>query len=187
MKINLRKASALQAEINNVISKTIPQKTVELNQYEEIQEQINASENAFDKSLQLCNGLLTSLFEIRKKVSASNHENGVDNILCDIAQISRQLSLYESVTNNPMVRDSDKVLEGKIERIRKSESTDFYQQDSIQTGILTPDKKEGMKVVVNSLKKQKKSLEDKLLELNVSSYIELSKETVDLLQSESLI
>jgi hypothetical protein len=53
--------------------------------------------------------------------------------------------------------------------------------------VLTADQIEGYKAEIRALKKQKQGINDKVLELNVRTEIELDADTVALLQAEQLV
>ena len=59
--------------------------------------------------------------------------------------------------------------------------------DTVDTGVFTVDQIEGYKADMRSLKKEKQSINDRVLELNVRTEIELDADTVALLQAEQLV
>ena len=81
------------------------------------------------------------------------------------------------------------VLVGKLDKIRndKSERRAYGYNDSVATGVLTTDQIEGIKGDMRSLKKQKQSINDRVLELNVRTEIELDADTLEVLTKEQLV
>ena len=188
MKITLRKANALQNTIQDHI-KTIEVKTsVSLNEF-----QIPAVELSVARSTLIANDiqrakLTKALYKIRAQVGRANVDAGVSDLLTEAAYIDKRLGHLKGLTESKVV-ESDIVLEGKLEKIRTQEAkTRIYGYgDTVDTGVLTAEQIEGYKADMRDLKKEKQRINDKVLELNVRTEIELDVDTVTLLQAEQLV
>ena len=69
----------------------------------------------------------------------------------------------------------------------KSERRMYGYSDTVSTGVLTADQIESIKGDIRELKKQKQSINDKVLELNVRTEIELDDGVVEILTKEQLV
>lgn len=185
MKINLRKASALQLEIKSLISKNNPDPRIEINEYEDFQDQISKAVETYEKKFSKCSDLTVVLYEIRKKVSVANHVSGINDVLADIAMLSQQIHLQDALATYGE-REPDNVISGRIEKIKASEN-DYYRQETVSATVFSKEKFEQLTDITSHMKRERKELQDKLLELNVSNTIVLSETAVSVLKSEYLI
>lgn len=188
MKITLRKANALQNAIQDHI-KTLEIKTsVSLNEFQNIE-----GELAVARGLVITNDLkraqLTrALYGIRARVGRANVESGVSDLLADAAYVDKRLGHLKGLTESKSV-EAMSVLEGKVEKLRSVEAKSrvYGYNDTVDTGVLSLDQIEAYKADVRALKKQKQSINDQVLELNVRTEIDLDADTVALLQAEQLV
>jgi hypothetical protein len=81
------------------------------------------------------------------------------------------------------------VLEGRLNRLREStsEARLYRSSNGVETGVFTADEIAGAKTALAELKKRKQALQDQLLELNVSTTVNLSEKSVIVLQQEGLV
>lgn len=188
MKITLRKANALQNTIQDHI-KTVDVKTsVSLNEF-----QIPAVELSVARNQLVANDvkrakLTKALYRIRASVGRANTEAGVADLLAEAAYVDKRLGHLKGLTESKVV-EAEVVLEGKLEKLRTQEKSSriYGYNDTVDTGVLTAEQIEGYKADMRDLKKEKQSINDKVLELNVRTEIELDAETVALLQVEQLV
>lgn len=188
MKITLRKANALQNTIQDHIKTLEIKTTVSLNEFQNIEGELAVARGAVVTNDLKRAQLTKALYGIRAKVGRANVESGVSDLLATAAYVDKRLGhlkgLTESAAVEPMV-----VLEGKVEKLRATESKNriYGYGDTVTTGVFTPDQIETYKADMRSLKKEKQSINDKVLELNVRTEIELDSDTVALLQAEQLV
>jgi len=109
-------------------------------------------------------------------------------LLTDAAFIDKRLGHLKGLTEGKVVEDTA-VIAGKLEKLRTTDNKNrvYGYNDTVDTGVLTPEQVEGYKAEMRSLKKEKQSINDKVLELNVRTEIELDADTVSLLQAEQLV
>jgi uncharacterized protein YdcH (DUF465 family) len=188
MKLSLRKVNALQNAIQEHIKTIDVTMSVSLNEF-----QSPAVELATARSTLIANdakrALLTKvLYGIRAQVGRANVESGVSDLLADAAYIDKRLGHLKGLTESKVV-ESDVVIEGKLEKIRTAEKSSrmYGYSDTVDTGVLTAEQIEGYTAEMRNLKKQKQSINDKVLELNVRTEIELSADTISVLTAESLV
>ena len=63
----------------------------------------------------------------------------------------------------------------------------FGYNDTVTVNLLTADQIDGYKSDLRNLKKDKQSINDKVLELNIRTEIELVEDVVKILQAEQLV
>lgn len=188
MKITLRKANALQNAIQDHI-KTLDVKTsISLNEFQNIEGELALARGAaFENDLRRAR-LTKVLYDIRARVGRANVESGVSDLLTGAAYIDKRLGHLKGLTESK-VSEPNAVLAGKVEKLRNTDAKNrmYGYNDTVDTGVFTPDQIEGYKADMRSLKKEKQSINDKVLELNVRTEIELDADTVEVLTKEQLV
>ena len=187
MKITLRKANALQNSIQEHI-KTIEVKTqISLNEFQDAAGEVACAREGVVANDVKRAKLTKALYRIRASVGRANTEAGVADLLAEAAYIDKRLGHLKGLSDSTAV-ETDAVLEGKLRKLADTESRSrLYGNDTVNTGVLTADQIEGYKKDMRDLKKEKQAINDKVLELNVRTEIELDAETVSLLQAEQLV
>jgi hypothetical protein len=178
MQITLRKANAVQNSINEMIKGLKFETSVQLNEFEVFGAQIEAVRNEFFTHSATRGKLACALYTIRKAVARANAGAGINDMLADVAMLEKEIQ-HNNTYATKAARLSDAVIEGKLEKIRntKEEVRMYGRGDTIDTGIFTKEEVDGFKSTVADLKRQKQTLQDTLLELNVQTVIELDEET----------
>ena len=188
MKITLRKANALQNSIQDHL-KTIDTKvSVSLNEFQDPTGVVSVARGELVANDMRRGSLTRALYRIRAQVGRANVEAGVSDLLADAAYIDKRLAHLKGLAESEAT-EATAVLVGKLDKIRndKSERRAYGYNDSVATGVLTTDQIEGIKGDMRSLKKQKQSINDKVLELNVRTEIELDADTLEVLTKEQLV
>ena len=190
MKINLRKANALQLSIQEAIKSIKFDTEVKVNEFQVAEDEIARMRNDFAAKQERHRGLLNSLYDIRKAVSQSNAVQGVDVKLADVALMDKKIQ-YLAELAGKSVRDSVEVVAGKMEKLRnRKEDTRslYYGHDAtVDTSIFTQEDIAGFRTAVSMGKKAKQKLQDELLEINVRTEIDLSADVVTVLTTEGLL
>jgi hypothetical protein len=182
MKISLRKANAIQAEINEAIKELDLSTSVTLNEFEEVKEQIQSVRDRFWADAGKRDKLLKALYEIRAKVAQKNAEVGINDHLANVAYLDKQIS------HNKMLADkgeqtSMRVLNGQVKKLAEVKDDGYgYSRRDVVTSIFTQEEIENFRRNMAELKREKQRVQDLLLELNVQTEIELSEETVQILK-----
>jgi hypothetical protein len=98
----------------------------------------------------------------------------------------RIAQVQEMLTIGP--RDIDTVNK-KLEKIRSQDNNSrmYGREDSVMTSVLTHDQLAQIKGELLKLKKQKQSINDTILELNIKTEIPLGDNTIATLSAEDLI
>ena len=190
MKINLRKANALQLAIQDAIKSIKFDTEVKINEFQVAEDVIANCRQDFAIKQERHRNLLNSLYDIRKAVSQANSARGVDIKLADVALMDKKIQ-YIAELAGKSTRDSVEVVAGKMEKIRNRKDDTrsiYYGQDAtVDTSIFTPEDIAGFRTAVSMGKKAKQKLQDELLEINVRSEIDLSADVVTVLTAEGLL
>ena len=188
MKITLRKANALQNSIQEHL-KTIDTKvSVSLNEFQDPEGVVAVARGELISNDMRRAALTKALYRIRAQVGRANVEAGVSDLLADAAYIDKRLGHLKGLAESDAT-EATAVIAGKLEKIRgdKSDRRLYGYTDTVNTGVLTADQINGVKGDIRELKKQKQSINDKVLELNVRTEIELDADTLEVLTKEQLV
>jgi hypothetical protein len=190
MNISLRKASALQNSINEVVKSINLTTEVAINEFQNSETTVADTVIKFKSDLVRRDSLVSALYEIRKAVSVANNTIGVNMRLADIAHLEKQIQSY-AVLAGKEVRDSWEVINGKLDKIRsrkeESRASLYGHSDTVSTSVLDAADVKSFRDLVSEAKKAKQKLQDEVLELNVRSDITLSDRTAQTLTGERLL
>lgn len=186
MEITLRKANALQLAINEAVKALKVESTVTINEFQDGEAEIRNARGALGDALIRRTALVDVLYQIRKDVSAANASANINDILADVAALDKDIAFYNSLSANE-VRIQASVLEGKLARLRDTSGEHRYYNSDVNTSVLTSNDVNEFRGKVALFKKEKQRLQDKLLELNVSTKITLSTKAVAVLEKEGLL
>jgi hypothetical protein len=187
MKISLRKANAIQAAIIEAVNSLELATDVAINEFERPTEKIEEAVNKFSTNLVTRSKLMGVQYEIRRAVARANAEAGINDLLADVAMLEKDISLYTRLAKVRPALEND-VIVGKLGKIKGRSEDQFYGRDDVvQTSIFNESAIDAFKSNLASLKKQKVSLQDSLLELNVQTEIEVSDDSEKLLARAGII
>jgi hypothetical protein len=189
MKLTLRKANAVQNEINVVLRNLTFDTTVRVNEFEGPETKLEEQRTEFNINTRQRTELMDALYEIRVAVSAANAANEVNDKLAVVARLEKDITFYTDLAKSEPVKDAE-VIKGKLRQIETASSESRYgygSRDSVDTGILTKGQIKSFKKKTADLRKAKRNLQDELLEVNVKVTIDISDQSVDTLKAESLV
>jgi len=192
MKITLRKAHALQKELLNEMKKLDFDTEIEINEFEQPEKKILDANDVFTDQMAKRKDLLDTLYVIRKAVAKANHEKDVDFILADVARLDNDIGFYNRVTSLSEPRVNGDVLKGKLEKIAKREddgSSRIYGRspDIVTTHIFNQEELKNFELQLAEVKKEKQKLQDRLLEINFQTEVELADEQEAVLRAANLV
>jgi hypothetical protein len=187
MKISLRKANALQAAITEALAGLDFSNEIAINEFERPSEKLSNAKAQFLTNLVTRTDLINAVYDIRKKVADANARSEINNLLANIAGIEKEISFYSKLAKAPAVLNID-VIVGKLGKIKSRDEDQYYGRDDVvRTGIFTVADIDDFKAKLAIHKKLKVGLQDSLLELNVSTEINLSESTVEILKTVGII
>ena len=187
MKINLRKASALQNSIQETIRGVTVSLEVKINEFQTPETVLDQKANEVMIADSRRNDLLVALYSIRAQVNIANAQSGVSDRLARAAYTDKRIEQLASADN----RDDLEVIKGKLEKIKTrpadSRASLYGHNDDVTTGVLPREALDQIKAVLRDMKKQKQRINDEILELNVRTEVELSTEVIAILERENLV
>jgi hypothetical protein len=190
MNLTLRKANALQNNINDTLKSIKIDLNVELNEFQNVEEAITKANQTLIENDGRRQRLTMALYNIRALVGTANTANGIDTALAKAAFIDKRIGQLEQLANTDEITDLD-VIKGKLDKIKndkgESRSRIYGYHDTVTTSVLSKEQIAQAKAEVLNLKKQKQKLNDEILELNIKTEIPLSEDIVGTLQAEGLI
>ena len=187
MKLTLRKANAVQANINEALKSLQLETQVTLNEFEEVVSQIGAVRERFFTNNKARKELVFALYEIRSKVAQANAEAGINDMLTNVAYLEKEIS-----HNNSMAAKGEqtslKVLNGQVLKNVGSKDDPYgYSRRDAVTSIFTKEEIAEFRKVASDSKRTKQRLQDELLALNIKTEIVLSENTALLLTKETIL
>ena len=186
MKINLRKASQLERDVQTLISDLQDQLEgrIELDEFSKPLDEIERALFTFNKLMTEITQLRDVVFHIRKAVATTNARVGITDLLAEKAKLEQNIKMLSRYTKNyPVLGDMQK-LHRRVEAMMKSE--DSYK-DTIMTSIVSEAMKFQLKEDVKNFKRDLRRIDADLLECNIKNDIELESTMVTLLQEEGLL
>lgn len=188
MKINLRRAAAVQNAINEALRGITLNTQVELDEFQDAEAKIQAEHQRLEQNLQRRHELNLVLYEIRGAVGEANHAAGVDRQLTEIARLDQHLRDLVNLAQ-AAERVSPEVVQGRLDRMRRdtTERSRIYGDPKVETSVLTAEDLAGYRHGVQNLRKQRQAAQDEILNLNVRTEITLSDHAVKVLRAEELI
>jgi hypothetical protein len=184
--INLRKANAVQGEIRKAISSSGVSDTATITEYsKDIAGSLEKAMADYATDVTRKVALNTALFNIRKSVSQAN-AHAISDILADVELIDAKIKVYSEVANKQVAKTLDEI-NARIEKMKvaPTDATGRHaiygdRYSNVETSVVEQSTIDGAKQIVKQLKREKQTLQDKLLTLNVNTLIniELTDEMV---------
>ena len=192
--INLRKANALQSEIRKAISSSGVSDTVSVNEYtKDVAGGLEKAMADYANDVTRKVALNTALFNIRKSVAQANANNGISDILADVELIDAKMAVYSNVATKAVAKSLDEI-NSRIEKIKAAPADatgrsaiygDHYNK--VDTSVVEQSTIDGAKQIVKQLKREKQTLQDKLLTLNVNTVINIDLNDEMVLKLEGIL
>ena len=189
MKINLRKASALQSQLRTAISERAPQITggFEMPLWKVNDEQVAIERNRQITLLSDVERLESILVAIREKTGVENIKNGVSALLAEQASLQAQVSRLTRLSKSEPVMSSGD-LASRAEAIAEQNNKSAYRTvDSLSVGVFSIKDIEKFKTMLVRLRRHQVEISDKLIAANISSEISISDQDWTWLEDQGII
>ncbi len=189
MKINLRKAHAIQTQIREEMNRLDFSTEISLNEYEWAEDQVKTAKSNLDGHLKTWDKLTGVMLDIRKKVARANADEGISDLLADAAMIDKQIQLYTQFAN-ARPQDKTTVLNGRLKKRQESTEASHYGGFggvSISTGVLTDNDIDKYRLELANLKRTKQEVQEMILAANIDTEIELDEDEEKLLARLGMI
>lgn len=189
IKITLRKANAIQQNINDLLKSVQVKPVVELSEFTDTVQTLQAANDAVMAADARRSDLLMALYSIRATVGVANFQSGIGNRLSHIAYVDKRLQQLDQLTNESSKMKDLAIVTGQLEKIRnrREEHRMYGYENTVSTGVLQQTQIDSISGIMRELKKQKQKLNDEVLELNVRTEIELTDEVEAVLLKEGIL
>ena len=191
MQINLRKANAVQSEIRKALNAVKVETTVSVSEFTvDVANAINKGEVELTAALDKKTRLIVALFEVRAKVGKANATAGIGDTLTEVEKIDQVMAVVSTVAGTAVRKDLAEI-NARIEKAKANtnERVSLYGDrfSTVETTVVEQAAIDAAKAEVKRLKREKQTLQDKLLQLNVNTLIDLSAETEATLKDEGIL
>jgi len=189
VKISLRKANAVQVNINDLLKNISIKPTIEISEFVDPVATLQAANDALMAADVRRSDLLMALYSIRATVGIANFNSGIGNRLSHLAYIDKRLGQLDAlVSESAQIKDLQ-IISGQLEKIRnrREEHRLYGYENTVNSGVLQASQMESIRNIIRELKKQKQKLNDEVLELNVRTEIELTDEVETILVKEGIL
>lgn len=189
IKITLRKANAIQQNINDLLKNVQVKPVVELSEFVDTVQTLQAANDAVMAADARRSDLLMALYSIRATVGVANFQSGIGNRLSHIAYVDKRLQQLDQLTNETSKMKDLAIITGQLDKIRnrREEHRMYGYENTVSTGVLQQQQIDSISGIMRELKKQKQKLNDEVLELNVRTEIELTDEVESVLLKEGIL
>lgn len=192
MQINLRKANAIQAEIRRSIGQVNTKDNVTVTEFtSDVEGVISKAALEFHQALEKKEALNKALFQIRAAVGRANVESGISDTLADIQLLDARIAVKNAFASATLKKDISEINARivKLKQVQTSERMSLYgdRYNNVDTGVVSEVDVAAAKAELKALKRDRQALNDKLLQLNVNTLIQLTDATKLTLQEEGLI
>ena len=123
MNITLRKANAIQHSINEAIKKIEVALTVEINEFQTVEEVITKANSLLVENDTRRQKLTMALYNIRALVGTANTSSGIDTALAKAAFIDKRIGQLEELAKATEITSLD-VIKGKLDKIRNDKNVE---------------------------------------------------------------
>ncbi len=189
VKISLRKANAIQVNINDLLKNISIKPVIEISEFVDPVATLQAANDALMAADVRRSDLLMAMYSIRATVGIANFNSGIGNRLSHLAYIDKRLAQLETLVSEQAQLKDLAIITGQLEKIRnrREEHRLYGYENTVSSGVLQITQIESIRSIMRELKKQKQKLNDEVLELNVRTEIDLTDEVEAILVKEGIL
>jgi len=189
VKISLRKANAIQVNINDLLKNITVKPVIEISEFVDPVATLQAANDSLMAADVRRSDLLMALYSIRATMGIANFQCGIGNKLSHLAYIDKRLAQLDTLVSEQAQMKDLAIITGQLEKIRnRREEHRLYGYDNtVSSGVLQAVQMDSIRGIMRELKKQKQSLNDEVLHLNVVTEIELTDEVENILKKEGIL
>jgi hypothetical protein len=190
MKVSLRKARQIRDDVEKLIAGQAVSPQLTLNVLADGHKELVASKRLEAMAqVKLLGDLDIAMFEIRKAIGRANAESGIADLLADRARCERLQARMAEVARTFSLADDASVLERRIEmnRTKLTSSDSRYVSETITVSVLKEEDAAFFAEAEITARRAIRDLDDRILELNVRTSIELSEASAELLKNHGII
>ena len=180
MKLSLRKAAKVSQIMRDAADDIRVNARLELTEFTDPIQDLEAARAQAVKDNDERISLLSAVYHLRDLIGVANATSGISSLMAQGAFIDAQIRILEDQSSSLNVRKSMEYISG---RLAKAKATDNrYIDTEVLSGVYNEDDVSVMKQTLTHLRKEKMSIQDSILELNVNTSIEVNDEFKEVLQ-----
>jgi hypothetical protein len=194
MKLNLRRARKLETKINNKVKQLSnlelnTQTSVRVNAdlQSEILPDLVAERTSFLSSLKNIQSLIDVRYNIRSRIGMANEAFGVNGKMLELNKLRSEFEIYQSYIGEFEVVDQKNLEDEQSMYRSRLENGERFATSKFKASFLNDKDKDNFKSKAFDLLKKIDEIEDELLSLNYTNFVELDEETVKLLETNNLL
>ena len=192
MKITLRKASALQAAVSNLIGEIYARPVVSVDDESVLAEDVAQAKEDYGTNLRRLRSLIEVKYSLRKAIGDLNLSSGVTSLLTqerEIAELMGELDNIVERTNGRCftVEQMQAKFDKHNQRVALAGSSYMGRSITVETDLISKEEVAELRKEILSLKRQRQTVNDRVLEINVSTYVTLTDAEEKILMDEGLI
>lgn len=188
MELNLKKARKLEASIQKHLDKGFDT-TVKIrinDTLDEARKTLNEAAQAKSKELIDRIKLLNARYDIRRQIEAKNESSGINSLLNEKVLIEKEISEYGSITGGaPNVKELEDEMKLGLEQMKNPNS--YGAKSTIMVQVFDQNFETAMQDEVHGKRKLIETIEDKIVEKNLTNKIKLNAGTIELLRTKRLL
>ncbi len=190
MKINLRKANALQLAINQAINEKPVKFTVSIGRFDDPKKKWIEANTEMNRLLDRKGDLYLALYAVREAIAAANVNAGVSGKLAEMAHTDKAIESYKTMAAITDFSPSDETLLKQWEDLVAEENSPtsyVRRRDAIEVSLVSKVLVDEWNATLAEARLEKQRLSDEILELNVKTEIEIPTEHVEVLKANKLL
>ena len=190
MKINLRKASALQGQIRGAISErsALINGVFSIALWNVNDESLARERSAQISALSDVERLEEILSDIRTQVGKANTKSRISALLAEQVRVSSQVARYTKLTKNAEVMPSSSELERKAASLTEMNSKNSYHtEQSFVVGVFSQPDLDKCKNTLVKLRRRQVEINDELIALNLSNEVAVSDNDWAWLETQGIV
>ncbi len=189
MKVNLRKAAVIQNDLLEFRNKhPLPGLKIELDEFiSDISEKVSVARQQFMLKQEQHRQLWEVYYSIRNKVALVNSQVGIVEILAKLEMYKKWIELERELSTTSVPRPIEEIML-RLDKMRKmTPGESGFHSSSFSVAYATVEDIKESTGRINEYRRKIRQLNDKLLELNVTSEIELSLAEVKYLENAGIL
>ena len=192
MKITLRKASALQVAVSNLIDDTYARPVFSVDDESLLAEEVPQAREEYETNLRRLRSLIEVKYSLRKAIGDMNLSAGVTSLLTQEREIAELMCELESIVDRVngrcfTVEQIQAKFDKHNQRVALAGSSYMGRSISVDTDLISKEEVDELRKEILSLKRQRQTVNDRVLEINVSTYVTLTDAEETILMDEGLI
>lgn len=180
MKLSLRKAAKVSQIMREAADDIRVVALIELNEYTDPMLDLETARSQAVKDNDERISLLSAVYHLRDLIGVANATSGISSLMAQGAFIDAQIRILEDQSRSMNLRKSSEYVIGRLAKAKETDNR--YLDDGVTSGVYNADDVSVMKQTLTHLRKEKMSIQDSILELNVNTSIEVNDEFKEVLQ-----